>query len=87
MEVVHYLERNRSNAGDQRMNDFLVWREMTFGHRGRALTGSYAISAGRVFVKTAFGEKSAPIDHLPTMRLAQQLMIELADGDSESLPG
>jgi hypothetical protein len=70
----------------QRMNDFLVWREMTFGHRGRALTGSSAVSAGRVIVKTAFGEKSAPTSHLPATQLAQQLMIELADGDSDSLP-
>jgi hypothetical protein len=57
----------------------LVWREINFGYRGRAIIGSYAISSGRVFAKWSFGEKSAPLGDLPAPRLAQQLLIELVE--------
>ena len=40
----------------------VIWKEITTAFEGRAIGGSWAVEEGHVRVKTALGEKSAPLE-------------------------
>jgi len=56
----------------------IIWKEITTALEGRAIGGWWAIEDGRVRVRTAFGEKSAPLEEANGVWVAWRLLREMA---------
>lgn len=54
------------------------WKEITTAFEGRAIGGSWAVEDGVVRVRTAFGEKAAPLKEPNGVWLAWRLLREMA---------
>ena len=60
------------------MAESIIWKEITTAFEGRAIGGSWAVEDGQVRVRTALGEKSAPLDEADVVWLAWRLLREMA---------
>jgi hypothetical protein len=56
----------------------IIWKEIATAFEGRAIGGSWAIEDGRVRVRTALGEKSAPLEEANGVWVAWRLLREMA---------
>jgi hypothetical protein len=56
----------------------IIWKEITTALEGRAIGGSWAVEDGRVKVRTALGEKSAPLEEANGVWVAWRLLREMA---------
>jgi hypothetical protein len=56
----------------------IIWKEITTAFEGRAIGGSWAVEDGVVKVRTALGEKSAPLDEVDGVWLAWRLLREVS---------
>jgi hypothetical protein len=56
----------------------IIWKEITTASEGRAIGASWAIENGIVRVRTALGEKSAPLEEADGVWLAWRLLREMA---------
>jgi hypothetical protein len=65
-------------GGDITVPQPIIWKEITTAFEGRAIGGSWAIEDGRVRVRTALGEKSAPLEETNEVWLAFRLLREMA---------
>ena len=54
----------------------IIWKIVT-AFEGRAIGGSWAIEDGRVRVRTALGEKSAPLEEADGVWVAWRLLREM----------
>jgi hypothetical protein len=55
----------------------IIWKEITTAFEGRAIGGSWAVEEGCVRVKTALGEKSAPLEEADGVWSAWRLPSDL----------
>jgi hypothetical protein len=56
----------------------IVWKEINTAFKGRAIGGSWAVVNGVVRVKTALGEKAAPLTEANGIWIAWRLLREMA---------
>ncbi|MFY9838437.1 MAG: hypothetical protein WAK55_18590 [Xanthobacteraceae bacterium] len=57
----------------------IVWKEITTAFEGRAIGGSWAVENGIVRIRTALGEKVAPLEEGKTgVWIAWRLLREMA---------
>jgi hypothetical protein len=56
----------------------IIWKEITTAFEGRAIGGSWVVEGGVVRVRTALGEKSAPLEEADGVWLAWRLLREMA---------
>jgi hypothetical protein len=56
----------------------IMWTEITTAFEGRAVGGSWAVENGIVRVRTALGEKSAPLEEANGVWVAWRLLREMA---------
>jgi hypothetical protein len=54
------------------------WKEITTAFEGRAIGGLWAVEDAHVRVRTALGEKSAPLEEANAAWLAWRLLREMA---------
>jgi hypothetical protein len=60
------------------MGQTTIWKEITTAFEGRAIGGSWAVEGGHVRVKTALGEKLAPLEGANGIWVAWRLLREMA---------
>ena len=56
----------------------IIWKEITTAFNGRAIGGSWAVEDGVVRVRTALGEKVAPLEEADGIWVAWRLLREMA---------
>ena len=56
----------------------IIWKEITTAFEGRAIGGSWAVDDGHVRVRTALGEKAAPLEEANGVWLAWRLLRQMA---------
>jgi hypothetical protein len=65
-------------AGRTDVSQPIIWKEITTAFEGRAIAGSWVIEDGHVKVRTALGEKMAPVEEANGVWLAWRLLREMA---------
>jgi hypothetical protein len=60
------------------VNRQIIWKEITTAFDGRAIGGSWAVENGIVRVRTALGEKAAPLEEADGVWVAWRLLREMA---------
>ena len=60
------------------MADPIFWRDITTAFEGRLIGGSWAVEDGFVRVRTASGEKIAPLEEANGVWVAWRLLREMA---------
>ena len=65
-------------AGRRAVDPQIIWKEITTAFEGRAIGGSWAVEHGIVRVRTALGEKVAPLDETNGIWVAWRLLPEMA---------
>jgi hypothetical protein len=58
--------------------DPIFWRDITTAFEGRVIGGSWAVEDGIVRVRTALGEKRAPLEEANGVWVAWRLLREMA---------
>jgi hypothetical protein len=56
----------------------IIWKEISTAFEGRSIGGSWVVQNGIVKVKTALGEKTAPLEEANGIWVAWRLLRELA---------
>jgi hypothetical protein len=56
----------------------IIWKNITTALEGRAIGGSWAVENGVVRVRTALGEKAAPVEEANGVWVAWRLLREMA---------
>jgi hypothetical protein len=64
--------------GHTAMAQLIIWKEITTAFEGRAIGGSWAVDEGVVRVRTALGEKVAPVEEANGIWVAWRLLREMA---------
>jgi hypothetical protein len=57
-----------------------IWRDITTEIEGKTINGTYAFSDWMITVKSLHGKKSKQLDGSNPVRLARQMLAELAQG-------
>ena len=60
------------------MTQPIIWKEITTTFEGRTIGGSWAVETGMVRVRTALGEKVAPLEEGNGVWAAWRLLREMA---------
>jgi hypothetical protein len=68
------------DAGGRALAAPIIWKEITSAFNRRAIGGSWAVEDGIVKVRTALGEKAAPLEEANGVWVAWRLLRELAAG-------
>ena len=56
----------------------VFWKDITTAFEGRVIGGSWTVEEGVVRVRTAFGEKTAPLEEANGIWVAWRLLREMA---------
>jgi hypothetical protein len=67
-----------ARAWDTAVAHPIIWKEIMTAFEGRAIGGSWAVENGIVRVRTALGEKVAPLEEANGVWVAWRLLREMA---------